>query len=84
VPLAVRLWQGPLKWLGNAAMFAGILGAAIHFVRFGRKAHVDHATNNVSVTPDGEPSHAEAGVPARVTGTAQTSGQDHGSSTDGR
>ena len=38
IPLAVRLWKGPLKWLGNAAIFAGLLGAAIHFVKFGRKA----------------------------------------------
>lgn len=37
IPLAVKIWKGPLKWLGNAAIFAGLLGAAIHFVRFGRK-----------------------------------------------
>ena len=28
VPLLVRIWKGPLKWLGNFAMAAGILGAA--------------------------------------------------------
>ena len=39
IPLAVKLWKGPLKWLGNAAIFAGLLGAAVHFVKFGRKAH---------------------------------------------
>jgi formate dehydrogenase iron-sulfur subunit len=37
VPLAVRLWKGPLKWIGNLAMLGGMLGVAIHFVRFGRK-----------------------------------------------
>ncbi len=28
VPLMVRLWKGPLKWLGNLAMVGGILGVA--------------------------------------------------------
>jgi hypothetical protein len=39
IPLAVRLWKGPLKWIGNAAMLGGILGVLVHFVRFGRKEH---------------------------------------------
>ena len=33
----VRLWKGPLKWLGNLAMLGGFAAAAAHFVRFGRK-----------------------------------------------
>ena len=37
IPLAVRIWKGPLKWLGNAAMMGGILGAAFHYLRFGPK-----------------------------------------------
>jgi formate dehydrogenase iron-sulfur subunit len=37
VPLAVRLWKGPLKWLGNMAMLGGLAVAAAHFVRYGRK-----------------------------------------------
>jgi formate dehydrogenase beta subunit len=41
IPLAVKLWKGPLKWLGNAAMFAGVLGAAVHFIKYGRKADDD-------------------------------------------
>jgi formate dehydrogenase iron-sulfur subunit len=41
IPVAVRLWKGPLKWLGNTAMLGGLAAAAIHFVRFGRKEHVD-------------------------------------------
>ena len=37
IPLAVRLWKGPLKWAGNAAMLGGLLGVFVHFMRFGRK-----------------------------------------------
>jgi formate dehydrogenase beta subunit len=37
VPTAVRLWKGPVKWIGNLAMLGGILGVFVHFVRFGRK-----------------------------------------------
>jgi hypothetical protein len=37
VPLAVRLWKGPLKALGNVAMVGGLFAAAIHYIRFGRK-----------------------------------------------
>lgn len=35
---AVRLWQGPLKWVGNAALLGGIIGAFFHYVRYGPKA----------------------------------------------
>jgi len=37
VPWMVRLWKGPLKWLGNLAMAAGIIGVAAHYVRYGPK-----------------------------------------------
>src|ERR1700686_574960 len=37
VPLLVRIWKGPLKWLGNFAIVAGIVGAAAHYLRFGPK-----------------------------------------------
>jgi formate dehydrogenase beta subunit len=37
VPIAVTFWKGALKTIGNTAIFAGILGAAIHFIRYGRK-----------------------------------------------
>jgi formate dehydrogenase iron-sulfur subunit len=37
IPFAVRLWKGPVKVLGNLAMFGGLVAAAVHFVRFGRK-----------------------------------------------
>jgi len=33
----VRVWKGPLKWLGNIAMAGGIIGMALHFMRFGPK-----------------------------------------------
>jgi len=35
VPWAVRVWQGPLKWLGNAVLIGGILGTFLHYLRFG-------------------------------------------------
>jgi len=37
VPAAVRLWKGPLKWVGNLAMIGGLFAAAVHYIRFGRK-----------------------------------------------
>jgi formate dehydrogenase iron-sulfur subunit len=37
VPLMVRLWKGPLKWLGSFAMFGGVLGVALHYLRYGPK-----------------------------------------------
>jgi len=37
IPLAVQLWKKPLKWLGNLAMFGGIVGVFAHYLRFGPK-----------------------------------------------
>jgi formate dehydrogenase beta subunit len=37
IPAAVRVWKGPLKWVGNLAMLGGLFAAAVHFIRFGRK-----------------------------------------------
>jgi hypothetical protein len=37
IPLLVRIWKGPLKWLGNLAMAGGVLGVAIHYLRYGPK-----------------------------------------------
>lgn len=31
----VNLWKGPLRWLGNTVLFGGILGAVLHYFRFG-------------------------------------------------
>jgi hypothetical protein len=33
----VKVWKGPLKWIGNLAMAGGILGVALHYLRFGPK-----------------------------------------------
>jgi len=41
IPWAVKLWKGPLKWLGNVAMVGGLLGIAVHFLRYGRKRIAD-------------------------------------------
>jgi formate dehydrogenase iron-sulfur subunit len=41
IPLMVRMWKGPLKWLGGLAMTAGILGVAAHYLRFGPKVAED-------------------------------------------
>ena len=47
VPATVRIWKGPMKWVGNLAILGGIFAAAIHYVRFGRKtipsSHADEA-----------------------------------------
>lgn len=37
IPWVVRIWKGPAKWLGNIALFAGIVGVAVHYIRFGAK-----------------------------------------------
>jgi formate dehydrogenase beta subunit len=37
IPLVVRLWKGPAKWIGNLAMLGGVLGVALHYMRFGPK-----------------------------------------------
>jgi formate dehydrogenase iron-sulfur subunit len=42
VPIFVKLWKGPLKWLGGLGMAAGILSMFMHYIRFGPK-EVDKA-----------------------------------------
>jgi formate dehydrogenase iron-sulfur subunit len=37
IPVLVRLWKGPLKWLGDAALFGGVLGVVLHYLRYGPK-----------------------------------------------
>ena len=37
IPLLVRIWKGPMKWLGGLAMFGGVLGVALHYLRYGPK-----------------------------------------------
>jgi hypothetical protein len=47
VPLSVKLWKGPLKWLGNLAMIGGLLGVTMHYLRFGPK----HVSPNEAERP---------------------------------
>ncbi|HET9790124.1 MAG TPA: formate dehydrogenase subunit beta [Candidatus Angelobacter sp.] len=42
VPFFVRMWKGPLKWLGGVGLAAGVLGVFMHHVRYGAK-EVDKA-----------------------------------------
>jgi hypothetical protein len=37
VPLAVWLWKEPLKWIGNLAIIAGVMGTFLHYLRYGPK-----------------------------------------------
>ena len=37
IPLSVKLWKGPLKWLGNQAMVGGLIGLFVHYLRYGPK-----------------------------------------------
>src|SRR6266478_5307258 len=45
VPWTVKLWKGPLKWLGNVAMVGGLIGLFVHYLRFGPKDRDDEGTN---------------------------------------
>ncbi len=52
VPWTVRLWKGPLKWLGNLAMAGGLIGMAVHFLRFGPKmVDEEHETPRKGAEP---------------------------------
>ena len=37
IPWFVWLWKHPLKWVGNLAIFGGIVGTFVHYLRFGPK-----------------------------------------------
>lgn len=37
ISVAVEVWKGPLKWIGNLAIVGGIIGTFIHYLRFGPK-----------------------------------------------
>ncbi len=41
IPWTVKLWKGPLKWLGNVAMVGGLIGLFVHYLRFGPKDRED-------------------------------------------
>jgi formate dehydrogenase iron-sulfur subunit len=55
IPMSVRVWKGPLKWLGNVAMLGGILGVFVHFVRFGRKHGETDATEEAGRAGEHQP-----------------------------
>jgi formate dehydrogenase iron-sulfur subunit len=40
----VKMWKGPLKWLGGISMIAGIAAVFGHYVRYGPKP-VDEAVD---------------------------------------
>jgi formate dehydrogenase beta subunit len=42
IPFFVKMWKGPLKWLGGVGMAVGVLGVFMHYIRFGPK-EVDKA-----------------------------------------
>ena len=37
IPWTVKLWKGPLKWIGNLAIVGGIVGVTLHYLRYGPK-----------------------------------------------
>jgi hypothetical protein len=41
VPILVRLWKNPLRWIGNFGMLFGVFGVFIHYLRFGPKVVKD-------------------------------------------
>jgi len=43
IPFMVKLWKGPLKWLGNVAMVGGLIGLVVHYLRFGPKSREEEA-----------------------------------------
>ena len=48
IPLAVQLWKAPLKWIGTVAMFAGVIGTFIHYLRFGPKVVKDEPASTAA------------------------------------
>ena len=54
--VVVHIWKGPLKWLGNLAMAAGIIGAALHYVRYGPKTVEKTEPEGSGATAPKEPS----------------------------
>jgi hypothetical protein len=41
IPFMVKIWKGPLKWLGNLAMVGGLIGLFVHYLRYGPKDRDD-------------------------------------------
>jgi formate dehydrogenase beta subunit len=56
VPRAVQVWKGALKWAGNMAIVGGLLLAAVHYVRYGRKHDAEpHAPDQAGSPPGPRP-----------------------------
>lgn len=39
IPWSIRLWKGPIKWLGNLIFAGGLAAALAHYIRYGPKQH---------------------------------------------
>jgi formate dehydrogenase beta subunit len=52
IPWSVRLWKGPLKWLGNFAIVGGLVGLFVHYLRYGPKEEHD---DDAAAPKQGEP-----------------------------
>ena len=37
----MRVWKGPLKWFGALVLLGGILGAFLHYLRYGPRSTSD-------------------------------------------
>jgi formate dehydrogenase iron-sulfur subunit len=53
VPMLVRFWKSPMKWLGNLAMVGGLVGIVLHFMRFGPKRVNDDAPRDLGEATKG-------------------------------
>ncbi len=51
IPLVVKLWKHPLKWLGNLAIAGGLIGFFVHYLRFGPKAREDEDIPPIGARP---------------------------------
>lgn len=47
IPATVRLWQGPLKWIGNVMMLGTVAAVALHYLRFGPKSVANNSNSDM-------------------------------------
>ena len=45
IPLTVKLWKGPVKWIGSLMFICAILGAFLHYLRFGPRTYSDEPSS---------------------------------------
>jgi formate dehydrogenase beta subunit len=50
VPWSLRLWKGPVKWLGTFVFLGGIFGTFFHYVRYGPREYQDEANDRQNPT----------------------------------